>query len=200
MKNIQTLLSEIGITIPEDKKTDFETAFNENYKTVVEVTRIRTERDNYKTQAETAQNALKEFEGVDVKDLQEKIKNLNTDLANKEADYQQKIADMEFNNVLDGAITKSGAKNATAIKALLDLEALKSSKNQAEDITKALEAVKSENDYMFASEEPINNPVKPTNGTLPGVITKEAFAKMSYLERVKLKKENPTKYNELKGD
>ena len=59
---------------------------------------------------------------------------------------------MEFNSVLDGAISKSGAKNAKAVKALLDLEALKSSKNQADDITTALETVKSENDFMFTSD------------------------------------------------
>ena len=29
---------------------------------------------------------------------------------------------MEFNSVLDGAISKSGARNATAVKALLDLD------------------------------------------------------------------------------
>lgn len=200
MKNIQTILSEFGISIPEDKIKDFETVFNENYKTISEVNKLRTDRDNYKSQAETAQNSLKEFEGIDVKDLQEKVKKLNEDMATQATKHQQEIADMEFNNVLDGAITKSGAKNATAIKALLDLETLKSSKNQAEDIEKALEAVKSDNDYMFTSEEPIKNPVKPTNGTLPNDLTKESFAKMSYLDRVKLKKENPTKYNELKGD
>lgn len=163
MKNIQTILSEIGITISEDKKNDFETAFNENYKTVAEVERIRTARDDYKSQLETAQSSLKEFEGVDVKDLQGKIKDLNEQMSKQAEAHQQKIADMEFNNVLDGAITKSGAKNATAIKALLDLETLKASKNQAEDIEKALNTVKSENDYMFASEEPFNNPVRPTN-------------------------------------
>ncbi|MCI7084729.1 phage scaffolding protein [bacterium] len=152
MKNIQTLLSEIGIEIPEDKKKDFETAFNENYKTVSEVNKLREARDNYKEQLETAQNALKEFDGVDVKDLQGKIETLNNNLKTKETEYQNKIAEMEFNSVLDGAISKSGAKNAKAVKALLDLEALKSSKNQADDITKALETVKSENDFMFTSD------------------------------------------------
>lgn len=69
---------------------------------------------------------------------------------------------MEFNAVLDGAISKSGARNATAVKALLDLDSLKTSKNQADDITKALESVKSENGYMFGSDEPFQNPVKNT--------------------------------------
>ena len=32
--------------------------------------RLEAERDNYKEQLETAQNALKEFDGIDVKELQ----------------------------------------------------------------------------------------------------------------------------------
>lgn len=164
--------------------------------------KLEAERDNYKSQLETAQNALKEFEGVDIKDLQEKINTLNDDLKRKDTEYTQKIADMEFNSVLDGAINSSGAKNAKAVKALLDLESLKASKNQAYDINKALEAVKTENDYMFESKEPIKNPVRETNNpdiTKSG-ITKESFAKMGYAERLNLKRSNPEKYAELKGE
>ena len=128
MKNIHTLLSEIGFTVPEDKKVDFEKAFADNYKTVSEVEKLRTSRDNYKSQLETAQTALKKFDSV-----------------------------------LDGAISESGARNSKAVKALLDLENLKTSKNQADDIKKALEQVKSENGYMFGSDEPFQNPVGATN-------------------------------------
>lgn len=161
--------------------------------------KLEVERDNYKTQLETAQNALKEFDGVDVKDLQGKIETLNNDLKNKETEYQNKIADMEFNSILDGAITKIGAKNAKAVKALLDLDTLKSSKNQAEDITKALETVKTENDFMFKSDEPFQNPVRDTGNPPPNGITKEMFEKMGYSERLKLKKSDPKKYEQLKG-
>ena len=109
------------------------------------------ERDSLKDQLKTAQDALKEFDGVDVKDLQGKIDNLNTELANKDKEYKDKIADMEFTSVLDTALSKSGAK--------------KTSKNQAEDIEKAIKDVKTENDYMFKSDEPFKNPVKNTGNT-----------------------------------
>ena len=199
MKNIHTLLSEIGITIPDEKKAEFDKAVLANYKTVAEVEKITTARDNYKTQLETAQTALKEFEGVDVENLKSEIIKLNTNLKDKETEYQTKIADMEFNSVLDGAISKSGARNATAVKALLDLDSLKTSKNQADDITKALESVKSENGYMFGSDEPFQNPVKDTGNPIPAEITKEMFAKMGYSERLNLKKSDPQKYEQLKG-
>ncbi len=199
MKNIYTILSEIGIEIPEEKRTEFDKSVIANYQTIAEVEKITTARDNYKSQLETAQNALKEFDGVDVKELQGKIEILNNDLKTKETEYQNKIADMEFNSILDGAITKIGAKNAKAVKALLDLDTLKSSKNQAEDITKALENIKSENDFMFTSDEPFQNPVRDTGNPPPNGVTKEMFAKMGYSERLKLKKSDPKRYEQLKG-
>lgn len=163
MKNIYALLSGIGLTVPDDKKTDFEKAFAENYKTVSEVEKLRASRDHFKSQLETTQNALKKFDGVDVDELKGKIEQLNGDLTTKENEYQTKIADMKFNSVLDGAISKSGARNAKAVKALLDLDSLKTSKNQADDIKKALETVKSENGFMFGSGEPFQNPVMQTS-------------------------------------
>lgn len=131
--------------------------------------RIEAERDNYKTQLETAQAALKDFEGVDVKELNGKITQLTADLSAKESEYQAKIADMEFSSILDAAISGSKAKNAKAVKALLDIDALKASKNQSEDIKNALEKVKSENDYLFDGTNVPGgggNP-PPNNGNTP---------------------------------
>lgn len=101
---------------------------------------LETERDSYKEQLETAQNALKEFEGIDVKELNGKIAQLTADMAAKDAEHQAKIADMEFNSVLDTALTASKARNSKAVKA--------------------------ENDYLFTSDEPIMNAVRGT-GTPP---------------------------------
>ena len=133
--------------------------------------KLEAERDNYKSQLETAQNALKEFEGVDVKELKGKIDTLTADLTAKETDYQTKLADMEFNSKLDSLITSSGARNAKAVKALLDLESIKSSKNQDTDLQTALEACKKDNEYLFGKDAPINNPVALTGGGTPKTVT-----------------------------
>ena len=124
--------------------------------------KLEAERDNYKSQLETAQETLKSFDGVDVNELKGKITQLTNDLNAKEKEYQGRLADMEFTNAIEAALNSAGAKNTKAVKALLDLDSLKSSKNQAEDIKKALETVKSENDYLFVSNEPIRYPVKDT--------------------------------------
>lgn len=137
------------------------------------VAAAEAERDKFKEQLTTAQDALKGFEGVDVNELNEKIKALNTQLSDKEKEYQTKLADMEFDSFLTEAIKKSGAKSDKAVKAFLDLEALKTSKNRDSDLSAAIEAVKKENDYLFTSEEPQPTFVKPTNGSpTPGGMDK----------------------------
>ncbi|MDC7289582.1 phage scaffolding protein [Blautia schinkii] len=123
------------------------------------------ERDNYKGQLETAQTALKEFEGVDVKELQGKIQTLTNDMAAKEAEYQGKIADMQFTDLLKGEIQKRGGRNEKAIMGILDVNALKESKDQSKDITAALDAIKESDAYLFGSDEPIDNPVILGGGT-----------------------------------
>ena len=110
--------------------------------------KAETERDNYKSQLETAQDALKEFEGVDVKDLQGKIQQLNDTLFQKETEYQAKIADMEFDAKLSELLKQSGVKNVKAAKALLDLDTLKASKNQDADIKTAVDACKEEKQIL----------------------------------------------------
>lgn len=145
--------------------------------------KLEAERDNYKEQLETAQVALKEFEGVDVKELNGKIAALTETLTAKENEYQAKLADMEFNSALDGAISKSGARNSKALKALLDTDALKASKNREADIAAAIEAVKGENDYLFENKQPIPT-IVTKGGSVPG-------GKMTLTQAMKYANEHP---------
>lgn len=154
MKNIYEILAAFGLTVPEDKKADFDKELNANYKTAAEVERKDARITTLQEQLNTATEGLKAFEGVDVNDLKGQISKLQGDLAQKDADYQQQIADMEFDSMLSGAVSAAKGKNAKAIRALLDVETLKGSKNQAEDVKSALEALKKDNGYLFDSETP----------------------------------------------
>ncbi len=93
-------------------------------------------------QLQTATDTLKGFEGVDVEELQGKVKQLTDDMETQKTDYENKIAEMKFGTLIDNAISAAGGKNAKAIRALLDVETLKDSKNQTEEITAAIEACK----------------------------------------------------------
>lgn len=163
MKNIHDLLKELGYEVPTEKKADFDKAVGENYKTVAEHEKLKAKHDSIESQLNEAKGALKGFEGVDVNALNGKITELTNSLAAKETEYNQKIADMEFDSALESAITASGAKNAKAVRALLDIDVLKASKNRDGDIGAALKQCKTDNEYLFKSNEPIHNPTGPVN-------------------------------------
>lgn len=127
---------------------------------------VESERDNYKGQLTTAQDTLKGFDGVDVEKLKGDIATLQTTLKDKETEFQNQLADRDFNQQLEAAINSVGAKNAKAVKALLDIDSLKGSKNQESDIKAAIEACQKDNDYLFGSNEPINSPVATTQSNV----------------------------------
>ena len=56
---------------------------------------------------------------------------------------------MEFSHALDAAITGAKGKSTKAIRALLDIDTLRSSKNQETDIKAALEALRKDSGYLF---------------------------------------------------
>lgn len=107
-----------------------------------------------KDQLKTAQDGLKAFEGVDVGQLQGKIMELTGKLSDKDKEWQAKLDGMAFDGRIKDAITAAKGRNAKAISALLDVEALRASKNQEADIKAALEAVKKDNSYLFEAETP----------------------------------------------
>ena len=110
---------------------------------------IKAEKESLATQLQTAKDGLKAFEGVDVKDLQGQITKLQQDLADKDAAHQTELANMAFDRALEGAITAAKGRNPKAIKALLDVDTLKASKNQEADIKTALEGLQKESGYLF---------------------------------------------------
>lgn len=142
-------------------------------------------------QLTTAKDTLKSFEGIDIKELQGKITQLSTDLNAKEADYQAKIADMEFNSQLEKTIATFNGKSTKAVKAMLDMDSLKLSKNQADDIKAALEAVKNEHDYLFGkTEEKLS--LKGLNPAESGdKVTKSDISKMNFDELTAYMEANP---------
>lgn len=142
MKNIHEILKEYGMEVPADKKADFDKAWKENYRTKSEYDNAVTQRDNYKASLDDVNTRLKEFEGVDVKDLQGQITKLQGDLKAKDDEYAAKEADRVFMDSVKEAVKAAGGRNEKAVIAMLNIDALKESKNQSEDIKKALEDVK----------------------------------------------------------
>ena len=70
------------------------------------------------------------------------------------AQWKEKLGKMEFQNILDSAIAACGGRNAKAIAALLEVEALSQSENRQEAVAAALEELKQSDGYLFADPTP----------------------------------------------
>lgn len=129
-----------------------------------QVTTLTTEKEELQGQLNTANETLKGFKDVDVNDLREQIDKLTNDLDQAKKDADARVADLTFQQTLKDAIVAAKGRSTKAIMAELDLDTLRSSKNQNEDIKAAIEACQKEHDFLFESSEPIKNPVGGTDG------------------------------------
>lgn len=177
MKNIFEIMKEYGLEVPDDKKKDFEKAVLENYKTV-------TDYDNQTKKLETADATIKAndtaiaelkkqlegFKDVDVTALNQRIIDLESEKENIKKEYDDKIADRDFNDILKDSIAVVKGKNAKAITALLDVETLKASKNQKEDVAAALKALTEAEDSKMLFGDPDTDVIG--NGNPIGTVTK----------------------------
>lgn len=177
MKNIFEIMKEYGLEVPEDKKKDFEKAVLENYKTVTDydnqAKKLDAANDTIKandTAMKDLQDKLDGFKDVDVSGLNQMIKNLQTEKENIQKDYDAKIADRDFNDLVKESIAAVNGRNAKAITALLDVDTLKASKNQKEDIAAALKALAEAEDSKMLFGEP--DPKPAGTGNLIGKVRK----------------------------
>lgn len=135
--------------------------------------KLEKAQDDLKAEQEkvkTTEEALKAFDGVDPAALNQKIADLQKDLQTKDEEHQAQIADRDFQDMLKESIASVNGRNAKAITALLDLDTLKASKNQKEDIATALkDLAEAENSKMLFGEA---NATEIGKGDPIGIVTK----------------------------
>lgn len=170
MKNFEQILSDAGVELTDEQKSIITKEMGENYKTVADWQKQHDKAKNLEEQLSSTKEALAKFDGVDADALNKQIADLTANLEQKDKDYQAQIADRDFQDMLKESIASVKGKNAKAITALLDLETLKASKNQKEDIATALKTLTEAEDskMLFGDPEPT-----PVGGGNPiGVVTK----------------------------
>ncbi len=182
MKNIFDIMKEFGIEVPEDHRKDFEKAVLENYKTVTDYEK-QTDKLNKANEtikaSDTAmkdlQTKLDEYKDVDVSALNQRISDLETEKGNIESDYQKKMAERDFNDLIKESIAAAHGKNVKAITALLDTETLMQSKNQKEDIAAAIKTLTEAEDskMLFGDAIEITGKGSPIGDVGGGKLTPE---------------------------
>lgn len=121
--------------------------------------------DSIKEQLAAANKQIEDFKDLDIDGVKKAAEEWKAKAEQAQKDAAQRIADMEFDGVLKDAITAAKGKNTKAIAALLDVATLKQSKNQAEDIKAALDALQKENAYLFGDDSHAPPPYAPGAGS-----------------------------------
>lgn len=170
MKNIEQILADAGVTVTDEQKATINKEVKENYKTVNDWQKQVDDNKQLQTTLTETQEALKKFDGVDAEDLNKQIADLKADLEKKDFEHQAQIADRDFQDNVKGVIAKYKGKNEKAIKALLDMDSLKASKNQNEDLDKAVRALTEAEDSKMLFGE--TNPEVIGKGNPIGIVTK----------------------------
>ena len=132
-------------------------------------------------------------------DLKQQIEKLQDE--NKKADeaWQAKFAQMQLDFALERALTAAKAKNAKAVKALLDMEKVKLDGEQLLGLDDQLKAIKESDPYLFGESGKVGSGTNP-----PGAGTGEAnpWKKDSWnlTQQGKILLEDPAKAARMKAE
>jgi len=122
----------------------------------------------------------------------------------KKEEYERAYleASKEFNEykktqAIDGFLKSFGARNIAAVKALISMEGVGFENDTLTGLDEQVEKIVKENPFLFEAAQS----AKPAfTSQIEGgndLITKDAFQKLGYHERLKLYNDNPTLYMEM---
>ena len=161
--------------------------------------KVIRERDSYKLKAESletqvndANTEIQKFKDMDIDGIKKAADDWKETAEKAKADADKQISQMKFDYALSAALTGAKAKNAKAVKALLDMDGLKFNDNDGKivGLDEQLAQIKTDNDYLFESDEPTPEFVKGTNGGVGSVGGKKP-SEMTYTELCDYMAQNP---------
>ena len=159
--------------------------------------KVIQERDSYKLRAESletqvndANTEIQKFKDMDIDGIKKAADDWKETAEKAKADADKQISQMKFDYALSAALTGAKAKNAKAVKALLDMDGLKFNDGKIVGLDEQLAQIKADNDYLFESDEPAPEFVKGTNGGSGSVGGKKP-SEMTYTELCDYMAQNP---------
>lgn len=131
-EQLNWLMSENGNDINREKTT---------------AAQYKTQLENAQAQLKTAQDGLARFDGKKTPEEYE------AELAKLQSDMKAQADGFEFDAALNTAIFGKKGRSVKAVRALLDLDALRGSKDRSTDIEKALDEAVKANPWAFGDAQ-----------------------------------------------
>lgn len=146
----------------------------ENAKEVAgaEVTNLKAENEGLAKQVKDRDKQLEELKksSGDNEELKKQIETLQEDNKDAKAEYEKQIKQMQIDNAVQSALKDAGARNVTAVTALLkDLDKAEIDEHGVvKGLKEQIAAIQKDNDFLFESKETQTKPsasgITPQNG------------------------------------
>jgi len=191
----------LALGLTEDQAVAVETASEKELKDYVPYSRFKDVNDEKNTLKESLKDRDKQIDDLknstDIDGLKKQIEELQSANTKKDKEHEAAIKAIRIETALDAALTGAKAKNAKAVKALLDLENADLAKDGtikglSEQITKLVEG--EDTSFLFESTEtqkPVMKGAKPADVGVQKPGTKVDFTKMNYEELAAYMDANP---------
>lgn len=178
MQNVIEILKGMGIALTDEQSAELNKQVAENYKTRAEfdkkVARLEAERDNIQEKFDSAQHALKGFEGVDLEQMNKQLKEYKEKAEEAEAAYNKRLHERDFDDALKTALegykfSSTAAKNA--IVAEVKSKGLTMADGKIVGLSEVMAGIKERDSDAFAAETPATPAAKftaPISGATAG--------------------------------
>ena len=139
----------------------------------------------------------------DNEELKNQITQLQAENKASKEKYEADIKKMQIDNAVQSALKDAGAKNVTALMALLTLDKAELAEDgTVKGLAEQIQELQKSESYLFnikSEPTPKASGVTPASSgsNIPTTITKEQFAKMGYKEREEIYNTNKELYDSL---
>lgn len=124
-------------------------------KNKADLSATQTELTSTKGQLQEASMAIEGFKKLDVEGVKKSADEWKAKAEEAQANAEKQIGQLRFDFALNQSLLGAKAKNPKAVKALLTMDDLKLTEDGSiAGLNDQLEKVKTENDYLFESENP----------------------------------------------
>lgn len=203
MENIKELLGEELFTQVKEKLGDKELIVNDG--TYIPRTRLNEEKEKLKelkSQYDELSQKVSDLDKLskDNEELKKSLEEINQMTEQQKAEYENRIAAMKKETMLEKELAKYEAKNPVVVKNLLDLERIKMDGDTLIGVKDQIEKLKESDPYLFGKEK---EPPNPGNGKPNSNQTVNPFKPgehFSLAEQIKIKRENPDLAARLKQE
>ena len=131
----------LGDAYTGELEEKLEAKINELYAPKADLDAASARADGLQEQLNAANEAIGKFEGLDAEQVKAQIADYKQRAEAAEKDRDEKLAAAAFDAKIDKALADAKAHNPKLARGALDLDALRSSKNQDADIAAAIAAV-----------------------------------------------------------